>query len=320
MSPTLEKVRRLGGSTADAILDPSTLIFTQPEIDGLVGYRVQDNLAVVFGDPVCAPQDIPKLARKFDETMKEKGLTTITVNATRRYRDWAISHLYPGAIEFGEELIFDPADNPQARTGTHASLVRRKVRHAQKEGVEVHEYLGNDPKLEIEMQNVALEWERGRKGPQLHISSIDLFSERAGRRWFYAVNRGKVIGVVILSHLIAKKGWLMNHLMIHPVASHGTPEILVTTALEVAEREGSHYITVGAVPYPSLKSIIGFSPMFTFLARMGFRFYKSFFHLGGRKKFWEKFHPVSEPLYLLFSTPSFNFKEVKSLLKTMQDP
>ena len=314
---TIETIRRHGGSATDAILDPATEIFTLEGVDGLIGFRRNDGLAVVFGDPVCHKEDREALAKAFHCKMEEEKRKVIYVAASQSFSEWALDYLCQGMIEFGEELYFDPFDNPKKRTGTNASLVRRKVRHAAGEGVQVEEYYGKDPLLEKQMEEVAEKWVKARKGPQIHISGTDLFTIRSGRRWFYATKESKVIGVILLSVIESKMGWLMNHLMILPDAPHGTPEMLVTSALETVEKEGCRYVTVGAVPYSDLGQIKGFSPFITFLARYGFRFFKSFFNLGGRKKFWEKFHPSSEPIYLLFMDKTFNVKEIKSLLNSM---
>lgn len=309
-----EAVRLYGSFSADAILDPTSQIFKIPE--GLIGYRQEGKVAIVFGDPVCDAKDRPLVATLFEEEMRGKGVETLTLSASQPYADWACSHLYSGRLEFGEELILDPLDDVKMRTGRSASLVRRKVRHAEKEGVSVIEYLGSNPTLEKAMQEVGTQWVRGRSDP--HISSIELFRERNQKRWFYALQEGKVIGVIALSPLLAKNGWLMNHLMVTAQAPHGTPEMLVTTALDTLALLPTRHVTVGAVPYPTLKEISGFSPLFTFLARLGFVALKHRFRLSGRKKFWEKFHPVSEPLYLLFSSNTFSLTTVQGLLKTLK--
>lgn len=308
---TVELIRRLGGSATDAILDSATTHFTVPGVEGLIGYRKENGLAVVFGDPICQPDAWDRLVIPFHKEMEK----VIYILASASFKEWALSHGLLGAIEFGEELYFDPFDNPKRRTGTQASLVRRKVRHATAEGVMVEEYLGGNPLLEQQMEQVGEKWVKGRKGPQIHISGIELFSHREGRRWFYAKKGDELVGVILLGSL--QKGWLMNHLMITKEAPHGTPELLVTSALEAIEKEGGHFVTVGAVPYPNLGSIDGFSPVARLLARGGFKFFKLLFRLGGRKKFWEKFHPHSAPLYLLFSDDTIGLKEIRSLLRSM---
>src|SRR5262245_50974937 len=61
----VEFVRRWGGLATDALLDPQCQYFRTPEIDGFIGYRIECGCAVVFGDPVCAPDDTFQLARAF---------------------------------------------------------------------------------------------------------------------------------------------------------------------------------------------------------------------------------------------------------------
>ena len=92
--------------------------------------------------------------------------------------------------------------------------VRRKTKHALHEGVAVTEYLEADNQLESAMERVGEAWLSRRRGPQIHISHIRLFADRYGKRWFYAQQAGRVVGVVVLNQLQMRQGWLMNHLML----------------------------------------------------------------------------------------------------------
>ncbi len=52
----IELVRCYGGPVSHAALDPTNSIFQDVDIEGLITYRVIKCCAVVFGDPVCAPE------------------------------------------------------------------------------------------------------------------------------------------------------------------------------------------------------------------------------------------------------------------------
>ena len=116
--------------------------------------------------------------------------------------------------------------------------MRRKERHAKKEGVVVHEYVGSDSQVEEAMQNVARKWLDARHGPQIYLSNIRLFEDCFGKRWFYAVKDSLVIGVLMLNQLEAKNGWLFNHLIVTKDAPGGTPESLVLQYLSTLQKRG----------------------------------------------------------------------------------
>ncbi len=113
-------------------------------------------------------------------------------------------------IEFGRELWIDPQDDPRSRTGVHASLVRRKVRHALKEKVTAHEYTSYDADLEQAIEQVGDAWLQGRKGLQIYIAGIRLFEIGRENAGFNARQGDQVIGILQLNRLESRDGWLLN--------------------------------------------------------------------------------------------------------------
>ena len=299
---------------AEAVLDPYCQIFKTPGIDGLVSYRRVGGCCLVYGDPVCAPQDYPALVGAFHSQCAGKR-PVVYVTASERFARWAIQHECKALIEFGEELFLDPHDDPRARTGVNASLVRRKVRHAEKEGVIATEYLTRDEGLEKAIQQVGEDWLKSRKGPQVYLSRIRLFEDRHGKRWIYAKKGDQVVGILCLNQLMARGGYLMNRLMITPDAPNGTPEILVVTALDILRAEGCHFCTFGPIAGVTLGEIQGLSAISQWVARKVYGGAKKMLKLEGHRKFWEKYHPQSERTYLLFSRPRVGIKEILCIAK-----
>ena len=250
-------VRRWGQASSDAVIDDTNEIFELPHLDGLIGYRKEGRCVIVFGDPVCSNETLSELTEAFHQTMEKDGYSIIYISVSKSFVNRAIGTTCQSAIHFGEELIIDPHHDPRKRQGENASLVRRKVRHALHEGTVVKEYIDHDPQIEQEIELVGKTWLQSREGPQVYISHVHIFNNRFGKRWFYALQKGRMMGVIILNRLDVKEGWLMNHLMIRPDVSHGTPELLVVSALEILANEGCHYVTLGSVPAPRLGDMIG---------------------------------------------------------------
>lgn len=309
-------VRRLGGSCSAAILDEATSIYSIKPVDGLIGYRLENSSAVVYGDPVCQTEDWEVLVQSFHDDCAEKDLGIVYISTSETFARWAHARFCGTLIQFGKELVLDPHDDPQKLTGTHASLLRRKVRHAIKEGVVVHELLTPDPHIQAGIEQVRDRWLNGRQGLQIHISNPRVFSDREGKRWFYAQENDRITGVVVLNQLQNRKGWLLNHLM-HTDAANGTPELLVSTALDALARENCHYVTFGTVTATELGEINGLSQLSSWMCSRLYRLITWMFHLESRPKFWEKFHPRAEPLYLLFSRKTVRIRELRALMRAL---
>lgn len=316
----VEFVRRWGGPASDAVLDPVIEYFSDPEISGVVGYRKTAHCAVVYGDPICSQKDLPSLAKAFHAFADQQGFSIVYLAASQEFARWAIQHVCGALIEFGEELFYDPSCDPRKRTGNNGSLVRRKVKRAIKEGVEIHEYLGSNSAIESQIEQMGAHWLKSRRGPQIHISNVYLFDDRYGKRWLYAKQGEQVIGSISLNLLESKQGWLINHLMVIPEAPNGTSELLFTTALEMLAKEGCRFATVGMINAKDLGEIVGLSRLSTFVARLAFKIARKIFHLDGLHTFWGKFHPEHKPSYLLFSRSKVGFREVLAISRATNAP
>lgn len=313
----LQCMRRWGHASSDALLGSSVEYFTLPNIDGLIGYRKEHECFIAFGDPVCPSKNRTELTLGFHHFAKQMGLNLIYISASKSFVEWSLKNVCQTAIEFGEELTIDPHADPRQKTGVNASLVRRKVRHALNEGVSFHEYTPNNNAIEEAMNQVGLAWLKNRRGPQVFISEVSLFTNRLGKRWFYASQKGKIVGVATLHQLQEKQGWLLNHIMMTPDASHGISELIVVNILELLANEGCNYVTFGSVPARQLGKIYGLGSFSKKLATVIYQVARKYFHLDSRKVFWEKFHPETQPTYLLFSQPRIRIKELFGLVNAL---
>lgn len=307
-------VRKWGDLNTDGILDSSCDFFFVPEVDGLIGYRIGGGNAVVFGDPICAQADKPKLAHAFQQNCQANNLGVVYTMASRAFVEWAIPNLSAAAIEFGEKLVLDPSNNPMNRTGSKAGLVRKKVKHALAEGFVVEEYTGNDHALEQAIEAVADQWLHARNGPQIYLAHVSLFNDRPGKRWFYAHKDGKVAGLLMLNALEAQQGWLLNNLMVTKDAPNGISELLVISTLQALEKEQCKHVVIGPIPAKSLGAISGLSAFNAQAARFVYTCARKLFKLDGQGVFWDKFQPASESSYLLFPQRNLSYSSVKDLL------
>ena len=66
-------VRQWGGSASDAVLE-STQVFTVEGVDGFIGYRMEWGSIIVYGDPVCAPDQWAELVGPFSDFCHQKKM------------------------------------------------------------------------------------------------------------------------------------------------------------------------------------------------------------------------------------------------------
>lgn len=308
-------VKQWGGSPSIALLDSNCEIFKHPGIDGLIGYRSEAGDAFVFGDPVCEPGSKIKLAKAFDEFCKEKKQTIIYTQVSDEFGQWALKYYDGALVEIGQDYYVNPQNNPTE--GSEARMLRKKVNHALHEGSIVLEYTGMDIELENALEELKNDWLKSRKGPQIYLSSAQLFENREGKRWFYAKQGNVLVGLCMLNRLEARKGWVLNLLMATNEAAHGITELLVVSVLDQLRKENCEYLTFGVVTSKDLNQIIGLSNFSTWLARTAFKGAKWIFNLDGRRKYWEKYKPKGESSHVLFTHRNVSLCDVFGLMRAM---
>ncbi len=308
-------IQRFGSPASITLLDSAFKTFKDPSIDGVIGYRIEFGCAVVFGDPVCSKEDAPALALAFAEFCKKEGLKIVYAIVSKEFANTALQNNYKALIEFGEVLSINPQRDPQK--GSKGRELRKKVYHSTREGVTVEEYLWQDEKLERSLEEVAVSWLKARQGPQIYMAHLNLFSDRLGKRWFYAKKGNRVVGVLLLNRLEACQGWLLHLLLANPDAPLGTTELLVAKALEQLCQEGCTYATFGVMPGSTLGEIVGLGSFTTWVTRRVFNISKRIFNLDKRKRYWKKFSPDCEPSYFVFSESTIGVREILGIMRSM---
>ena len=118
------------------------LHFLAPGEEGLVNYRLESNVAVVLGDPVCAPEASERVTRSFLDFC---ALRNWRVAFYQTYPDHLSTYraLKLRAFKIGEEAII----HPQTFTlnGSAMANVRISARHAERDKIVIHWYEGAPP-------------------------------------------------------------------------------------------------------------------------------------------------------------------------------
>ncbi len=317
LSSAVELVRRHGRSVSHAALDPSFSHFRVPGIDGLIGFRIIQGCAVVYGDPLCEPEKRCYLADAFAAHCEVNGWLVLYVAATAAMRAYASARGY-GTIEFADELKVDVQQDPEE--GPEARHLRQNLNHTRRLGVTVREYRGDelsDARLEAQAEAACKKWQNSRHGPQMYLGNPHLFADRWGRRWFVAERSGEVVGVLSMLDVRCDECRRMINLVFStPAAPPHTNDLLVASALKALREESGPSVCFGLGPRPALGCIEGFGDISELLARRIYQLDARMLHLHSKTIFWEKFGVIRrEPLYLLFRPPHIRIRFLIALAR-----
>lgn len=288
-------VRRLGNPVSTILLHSPCHIFSIPEVDGVIGYQIITNCAVIFGDPICLPEHTVELMQAFTFYCEKHHLSIVYLLASEPFARWAIRNGCQTLIQVGEELFIDPVNFKINQK------LRWKINKSIQHGVSVKEYSSSNCLLEKQLGQIIETWAKARKGPQIYLGNLHELVSVEGNRTFYATMGDTIVGLVTLTPLDRLQGWVVDLFLAVDHAPPGTTEHLMSTAFEALASEKCHFCCLGAISGIKLGEVIGLNTISKFLARLIFMFSKWYFKLYAKKIYLDKYHPNSQPTYILFS-------------------
>jgi lysylphosphatidylglycerol synthetase-like protein (DUF2156 family) len=151
-------------------LSPQNLHFLAPDGAGLVNYRLVSNVAVVLGDPVCAPEACKQVTQSFLDFCALQNWRVAFYQASPEHLA-TYRALKLHAFKIGEEAIL----HPQTFTlcGSALANVRTSSRRAEREGVVLHWYDGV-PSISVMqyLEHVSLAWLEHKAGKKTSETSF----------------------------------------------------------------------------------------------------------------------------------------------------
>nr|BBH93800.1 hypothetical protein KTA_19990 [Thermogemmatispora argillosa] len=281
----LDLLRRYGQETlAFFALDPGNLRYLAPHGEGLVAYRLVNNVAVVPGDPLCPPAAREQVSRAFLELCQRNGWQVAIYQAHPEflpyYRACGLS-----IFKIGEEALIDPRSF--SLSGSVMANVRTSSRRAEREGVRLH-WLEEAPPPELYEQMVQLSraWLR-QKGARetaemgFSMGRLSELPAMAQRAWLIAAaadSEGSEAGHQPLPRLTlglafdrtdrlcafvsftpiyglydAKSGirrdwgWALDLMRRAPDAPYGVMELLLVRAIERFRQAGAWLVSLGLI-------------------------------------------------------------------------
>jgi len=297
-------VKRLGNPISTILLDSPCRIFQMDGIDGIIGYQLVRNCAVVLGDPICLPEYTAKLSQAFQLHCQKSNWRMIYFLVSDSFAHWAINNGFNTLIQTGEELIIDPTSYQKKQK------VRWKIKQSITSGVVIKEYKQFDAAIEYQLKNTIHAWLKEKQGPQIHLGDLNYsYSEK---RIFYAMQNDKIIGLLKLSPIERYHGWALSSFLALSAAPVGTSEHLLNFTFDTLASENCHFLCLGVIAGTQLGEMIGLNVFSKFFAHLIFKISKMVFKLDARMVYLFKYRPRLSPTYFLISG-KLKFRDLMAL-------
>jgi phosphatidylglycerol lysyltransferase len=229
-------------------------LWDDPDGRGVVAYRVIGTTALVAGDPLTAPSDLPGVVESYVGYCRNHGWTpafyqalpnTLPVYRALGFRAFAI----------GREAVIDlPTFTLQ---GKRIANVRHSVTHAERSGLSVGLYRAQDvdARTRTDLLAISQEWLATKAGGELGFTMGRLGpdgSPMPRSRVAIAYDRdNRPQAFITLIPAGSGRGWTLDLMRRRRNAESGTMDLLITRTAEALRDEGWAIFSLSLVPMAS---------------------------------------------------------------------
>ena len=302
------------------IMEDDKQYYFSEKIDGVIGYKITNNVAVVAGEPICSEEDMVEFLVEFKSYCKNNSLAICFCQITGKYKN-AFDAMGFGIQEYGKEAIIDLTTYSIA--GTKAAKIRWAYNKMTKLGVTVTEYKASDMRndnIEEQIQNVSEEWLKTKKSSELSFMLGRVSFEKIfDKRFFVAKDEnGYVLAFVVCFPYNNKTGYFIDIMRRKQDSPLGIMEKLIIETCQLLKEEGVEQLSLGLAPLANIEYDRNTSSI---LLHGAFKFiYESMNSFYGFKSLYEykkKFNPSSwNPRYISFYpkifTPQIGYAIIKA--------
>ena len=244
-------VRRYGASSSSyVLLEGPKSYFTSPGVDGFLAYQVSGGVALIAGDPVCAPNQARRLIHDFAAAiMRPVGAYQVSPLMLEAFRDEGFAD-----VQIGKEAIFDL--NRFTLAGGKMELVRAATNKARREGLVVSEHhpFGkcDSETINDELREISAAWLKCKGSQELGfvLGSLGL-DHPSAKRYFIAQaekGTGRIEGFIVCEPIYGRSGYYLDVTRRRHDAVRGTMELLTSEILRLLREEGCEMASMGLAP------------------------------------------------------------------------
>ncbi|KAE8341667.1 hypothetical protein BDV24DRAFT_131830 [Aspergillus arachidicola] len=303
---------RYGKVSHMVILDRSYNFFLNKARTGALCYKVQNQVAIVAGDPLCEPYLFSDILDEFKAYRKQfhwgiafMGASDSLVKHARQQR-WT-------TLQFGAERVLNPMTNDvlMERSGKRIIVQNKQLLNPDKGGITLGAYApanGADPSLQSELMGIYESWRHQRNQAaataQAFITVYNPFD--FPNLMIYIYTRGPdgvANGFAALRRVGANEGYHLDPCIAAPGAPKGISDLLAYAAMALLNHMNISYLSLGYEPLTILGDVTGLPSAIEKITRSLYRHTFQRLPIGGKKAYHDKFRPdpfLDSELYLVF--------------------
>jgi nondiscriminating aspartyl-tRNA synthetase len=324
LQPLEKLIANYGDAANTSWLDPRYHIWRHATTGAAQGYIIHNNFAIAVGNPLCAKSQYPQIVSAYLQFLKEehKGLKPIWMIAGQELEEYLGEKFLWRTLACVAEERADPRNNPASKD----SDLARKIRHAEKEGIKLIDLRAQEPipdDLKEKIDKRIQDWQKNRKGTQVHLTQIRPWIDQEHRRYFYASNPsdGTIHAICVLHQLSPENGYQIKFSLEFPNAPSGTIESLILhsmRAIAAADTDVKR-VTFGTGAMQHLEGGRNMGKTKVKALKKTYEAINRQFKLTNKSEFREKMGVKNEPAYVCYPRGGLGARGIRAIMGFLEE-
>ncbi len=302
-------------STSYQIINPGIKRWFSANHQAVVGFVIGGGVRVVAGAPICAKEDLPKVAAEFEAEAAQANERVCYFCAEARLEAMYGDSPRYSKISLGAQPIWQPK-NWAAIVRQNKSL-RAQLNRARNKGVTVSEWTTEKAHDHPALLECLREWLAEKGLPPLgFLVEPNTLARLFDRRIFVAERSDEVVGFVLLSPIRSRNGWLFEQFVHRPTAPNGSVVLMIDAAMRALANDGCDYATLGLSPLSTRAPAAPFgNPLWLrFLLAWMRKHGQRFYNFEGLDQFKFRLRPESwEPVFAFSNEPRISLRTLYAI-------
>jgi nondiscriminating aspartyl-tRNA synthetase len=323
LQPLEKLIANYGDAANTSWLDKRYHVWRHPSTGAAQGYVIHNNFAIAVGEPLCAKSQQPQVVSAFLQFLKEehKELKPLWMIVGAGIEEYLGEKFLWRTLACAAEERADPRNNPALKDKDLA----RKIRHAENEGVKEVDVPANEPVPEELMNKIDLriaDWQKGRKGTQVHLTQIRPWIDQAHRRYFYSTTAdGTIHAICVLHQLSPQNGYQVKFSLEFPGAPSGTIESLILHSLKAisASDPDAKQVTFGTGAMNTLEGGRNLGKTKVKALKKAYEAINKQFKLTNKSEFREKMGVWNEPVFVCYPRGGLGAGGIRAIMGFLEE-
>ena len=323
LQPLEKLIANYGDAANTSWLDKRYQVWRHPGTGAAQGYVIHNNYLISVGTPLCSKSQLPQIVSAYLNYLKEEhsDKKPIWMIVGKEVEEYLGEKFQWRTLACIAEERADPRNNAALKDKD----LERKVRHAEKEGVKNTELPANQPvpnDFKEKVDKRVQDWQKGRKGTQVHLTEIRPWIDEVHRRYYYAQGSdGTIHAICVLHQLSPQNGYQVKFSLEFPNAPSGTIESLILYSMRqisIADTDAKQ-VTFGTGALPSLEGGRNLGKQKVKMLKKAYETINKQFKLTNKSEFREKMGCWNEPAFVAYPRGGLGAGGIRAIMGFLEE-